>query len=93
MYSSYVKKISPYLVAMVCFVENVVIVDWLVVGAVAVERIAIGGLVLHQPARDLLEELLDGGDHDLLDVTEGGLVTVHHRVRVEVTTQDDKVGL
>ena len=50
MYSSYVKKISPHLVAMVCFVENVVIVDWLVDGAVAVERIAIGGLVLHQPA-------------------------------------------
>ena len=93
MYSTYVKKISPYLVAMVCFVENIVIVDWLVAGAVAVERIAIGGFVLHQPTRDLLEELLDGGDHDLLDVTEGGLVTVHHRVRVEVTTQDDKVCL
>merc|ERR1719245_3035093 len=73
-----VKKISPYLVALVCFVENVIIVDWLVVGAVAVHRIAVGGLVLHQPARDLLEELLNGRDHDLLDVAEGGLVLVHH---------------
>ena len=93
MYSSYVKKVSPYLVAMVCFVKNVVIVDWLVDGAVAVERVAICGLVFDQPAGDLLEELLNGRDHDLLDVAEGGLVLVHHRVRVKVTTQDDKVGL
>lgn len=93
MYSSYVKKISPYLVALVCFVENVIIVDWLVVGAVAVERIAVGGLILDQPARDLLKELLNSRDHDILDVAEGGLVLVHHRVRVKVTAQDDKVCL
>ena len=47
MYSTYVKKVSPYLVAIVCFVENVVVVDWSVDGTVAVERVAVGGLVLH----------------------------------------------
>ena len=78
---------------MVSFVENVVIVDRIVARAVAVEGIAVGGLFLDQPARDLLEELLDGGDHDLLDVTEGGLVLVHHRVCIEVTAQDDKVSI
>lgn len=93
MHLSYVKKVSPYLVVMVCFVENVVIVDWIVDRAVAVEWVAVSGLVLHQPAGDLLEELLDGGHHDLLDVTEGGLVLVHHRVSIEVTAQDDKVSV
>ena len=90
---SYVEKVGPYFVVMVSFVENVVIVDWIVARAVAVEGVAVGGLVLDQPARDLLEELLDGGDHDLLDVTEGGLVLVHHRVCIEVTAQDDKVSI
>lgn len=93
MFSSYVKKVGPYFVVMVSFVENVVIVDWIVDGAVAVEGVAVGGLVLDQPTGHLLEELLDGGDHDLLNVTEGGLVLVYHGVRIEVAAQDDKVSL
>ena len=93
MHYSYVKKVGPHLVVIVCFVENVVIVDWIVDRAVAVEWVAVGGLVLHQPPGDLLEELLDGGHHDLLDVTEGRLVLVHHRVSIEVSAQDDKVSV
>ena len=78
---------------MVSFVENVVIVDRIVARAVAVEGVAVGGLVLDQPTGHLLEELLDGGDHDLINVTEGGLVLVYHGVRIEVAAQDYKVSI
>ena len=60
--------------------------DRTVAGAVTVLRVAVGRLGLHQPTGDLLEKLLYGGHHDLLDVCERGLVLIYHGVSIKVPT-------
>ena len=46
---TYIKETCPHHVAMVCPVEDVVIMDWGVSVAVGVLRVPVGGLLWNQP--------------------------------------------
>ena len=57
--TTHTEPVSPHGVVVVGPVEDVVVVDGSVVGAVAVLRVAVGRLRRHQPPLQGLEELLD----------------------------------
>ena len=61
--ATHIEPVSPHGVVVVGPVEDVVVVDGSVVGAVAVLRVAVGRLRRHQPAVQGLEELLDSRHH------------------------------